>query len=414
MLTGAESDAVTTAGAGPVRRNPAASSSRAPSTGRPAPDIAIFSPLGRDGGTSHGGITRVVVNLAGAFAEVGKRVELVTFAPDNPLAALPGLHPDVSGFNFPPGGRLGHLLRLRSYLKDRAPAVLLAAGQRPNMIAVWCKRLFAPATRVFLSVHNAPTPGLRQLGTLRRRLRVLAIRLAYPWADGVICVSGGVANDLAGVSGMARERLTVIHNPAVSVESLQAERSRAMHPWLATGQPPVVLGAGRLTRQKDFPTLVRAFAIVAAERDCRLMIIGEGREREVLEPLIDELGLRGRVLLPGFVDDPIGFMGQAALFVLSSAWEGFGNVLVEAMAAGTPVVSTDCPSGPREILRDGELGPLVPVGEPQALAGAMLESLSNPTDPERLRARAADFLDTRVAARYLKRLFGEGPADGNG
>jgi glycosyltransferase involved in cell wall biosynthesis len=177
------------------------------------------------------------------------------------------------------------------------------------------------------------------------------------------------------------------------------------HPWLAPGQPPVILGAGRLTRQKDFPTLIRAFSLVAAQRDCRLMILGEGQERRALEGLAAELGLAYRFALPGFAADAVDYMAQAALFVLSSAWEGFGMVLVEAMAVGTPVVSTDCPSGPREILLDGELGRLVPVSDPWALARAMLETLDAPPNPERLRRRAADFTSERAAERYLRLMF---------
>jgi glycosyltransferase involved in cell wall biosynthesis len=371
-------------------------------------DIAIFSPLGRDGGRTHGGITRVVINLATAFARAGRRIELVTFSPVEPSGAIMSLPAGVSFYNFPPGSRLRHLLRLRSYLRRRAPRALLAAGLRPNLLAAACKRCSRFDTRVFLSVHNALSPGLGELGPIRRRLRVLGLRRLYPIADGIICVSGGVADDLARVTGIDRERLTVIHNPVSPAATTDSRREAPVHPWFAPGQPPVVLAAGRLTRQKDFATLVRAFAIIAARGDYRLMIIGEGSERAALRRLATELGVGARLLLPGFVDDPLGFMGQAALFVLSSAWEGFGNVLVEAMAAGTPVVSTDCPSGPREILRDGELGPLVPPGDPKALARAMLTTLVHPPDPGRLRERASEFADGAVAERYLTRMFGEG------
>ena len=137
----------------------------------------------------------------------------------------------------------------------------------------------------------------------------------------------------------------------------------------------------------------------------RLLIIGEGEEREALQRLTDDFGLRERVAFPGFVDDPLSYMRGACLFVLSSAWEGFGNVLVEAMAMGTPVVSTDCPSGPREILLDGALGPLVPPGDPKALGDAMRAALARPTDADQLRRRASDFGAEVVAGRYLDTLF---------
>jgi glycosyltransferase involved in cell wall biosynthesis len=200
--------------------------------------------------------------------------------------------------------------------------------------------------------------------------------------------------------------MTVIHNPIVTPQLLEAARAEPDHPWLRTSQPPIILGAGRLTRQKDFPTLVRAFAQLAPHTDARLIIIGEGGERAALERLIGALGLDSRVDLPGFVRNPSSFMRRARLFVLSSAWEGFGNVLVEAMAVGTPVVSTDCPSGPREILADGAFGALVPPADPQALARAMLGALEQLADPDALRRRAADF-DVEIAARrYLECFFG--------
>ncbi len=234
------------------------------------------------------------------------------------------------------------------------------------------------------------------------------MRLLYPVVDGVVCVSAGVAVDLTRYVDLPLEKLHVIYNPVLSPEQLGTASQVPLHPWLMPGQPPVILGVGRLTRQKDFPTLIRAFTLVANQRACRLIILRDGPERRALEQLVSELGVKGRVILPGFVGDAMGYMAAAGLFVLSSAWEGFGMVLVEAMATGTPVVSTDCPSGPREILLDGELGSLVPVSDPQTLATAMLQTLDTPPDPERLRRRAADFTSDQAAEKYLRLMF---PAD---
>jgi glycosyltransferase involved in cell wall biosynthesis len=150
------------------------------------------------------------------------------------------------------------------------------------------------------------------------------------------------------------------------------------HPWLAPGQPPVILGVGRLSQAKDFPTLIRAFAKVRSRRAVRLIILGEGEARVELEALVGELGLADDVALPGFRENPMSYMAASALFVLSSAWEGLPTVLIEALAAGTRVVSTDCPSGPREILQGGLLGTLVPVGDATALADAMTDALDRP------------------------------------
>jgi glycosyltransferase involved in cell wall biosynthesis len=371
----------------------------------PQPDICIFSPLGRGGTSQHGGITPVVLNLATAFSEAGRRVELLTFAPQDPRTLFPSLAETVQVRNLGRGSRLRHLFRLAAYLRERRPAVLLSAGLRPNLIAAACKRLLRPPGRLFLSLHNSLSPGLGELGSIRRRLRIRGMRATYPAADGLVCVSAGVEEDLRRYLDPPSGKLHVIYNPVLSPQQIGRGPAVPPHPWLESGQPPLILGAGRLTRQKDFPTLIRAFALVAAQLDCRLMILGEGQERSALEGLVAELGLSDRVALPGFVTDAMGYMGHARLFVLSSAWEGFGMVLVEAMAMGTPVVSTDCPSGPREILRDGELGPLVPVSHPEALASAMLQVLDAPPDPARLQQRAEDFTSDRAAERYLRLMF---------
>jgi glycosyltransferase involved in cell wall biosynthesis len=286
----------------------------------------------------------------------------------------------------------------------------LAAGHRSNRLAVRCKRRWRPTTRIFLSVHNVLTPGLAEMGPIRRWLRLRDIRRAYPHADGVICVSAGVAEDLARYVSIPAAKLSVIHNPVLSEELLRTAERECSHPWMAPGQPPVILGAGRLTRQKDFATLVRAFALLASDVDHRLLIIGDGAERAALQRLAADLGVAERVTFPGFVEEPLSYMRRARLFVLSSAWEGFGNVLVEAMAVGTPVVSTDCPSGPREILLDGTLGPLAPPGDPRALAEAMRAAIAQPAEPGALRRRAADFSVDVVARRYLDTLFSAGAA----
>ena len=213
---------------------------------------------------------------------------------------------------------------------------------------------------------------------------------------------------------MAENRVTTIHNP-VDVQAVK-EKSRAplSHPWLGPGSPPVILGAGKLKTQKDFATLLRAFARVRAARPAHMIVLGEGEERRKLEKLARKLGIAAHTVLPGFVDNPFAWMARASVFVLSSAWEGFSNVLVEALACGCSVVSTDCPSGPAEILDAGAYGTLVPVGDDRALADAILAAMRSPRDPERLRSRAAAFSVDAAAGRYLEVLLslcGGGRAD---
>jgi glycosyltransferase involved in cell wall biosynthesis len=173
----------------------------------------------------------------------------------------------------------------------------------------------------------------------------------------------------------------VIYNPVITQAALAVARQKPDHPWLGPNQPPVILGAGRLTAQKDFGTLIRAFAKLRQQERARLIILGEGEDRPGLEALAEELGVRPEVDLPGFRADAMAYMAHSALFVLSSAWEGLPTVLIEALAAGTPVVATDCPSGPDEILQGGRLGTLVPVGDHLQLAEAMLDTLRRRPGP---------------------------------
>lgn len=205
------------------------------------------------------------------------------------------------------------------------------------------------------------------------------VRSFYPWADTISAVSEGVADDLAQVVGIPRERIEVIHNPGVMPELRNKAQAPLDHPWFQPDQPPVVLAVGSLTVQKDFPTLIRSIAHVQETRPVRLLILGEGQDRPELEALVRQLGLEESVSLPGFVANPYAYMARASVFVLSSRWEGLPTVLMEALYCGAPVVATDCPSGPREILRDGQYGQLVPVGNVTTLAHAIETTLEDNT-----------------------------------
>jgi glycosyltransferase involved in cell wall biosynthesis len=218
-------------------------------------------------------------------------------------------------------------------------------------------------------------PELELARDLRARLGLQLISWFYPWADRITAVSEGVADDLAQAAGIPRERIQVIYNPVVTPEFKAKTEAPLDHPWFAPGEPPVVVGAGRLTIQKDFPALIRAFARVRQARPARLLILGEGEERSALEAVVRQLGVERDVSLPGFVSNPYPYMRRAALFVLSSRWEGLPGVLIEAMYCGARLVATDCPSGPREILADGRYGQLVPVGDVAALADAVRAGL---------------------------------------
>ena len=220
----------------------------------------------------------------------------------------------------------------------------------------------------------------------------------------VACVSQGMADDLQALTRLPPGKIRTLYNPVVD-PGLPGRADAALdHPWFAPGEPPVLLGIGRLHPQKDFATLLRAFAQVRAVRAARLLILGEGEEREALEALVAELGVAADVALPGFAANPYAYLSRAGAFVLSSRWEGLPTVVIEALACGAPVVSTDCPSGPDEILQGGRLGALTPVGDDAALARAILDTLAAPPDPAAGRARAQDFAVAPAAQAYLDAL----------
>jgi glycosyltransferase involved in cell wall biosynthesis len=325
-----------------------------------------------------GGAERVIVNLAQGITERGLAVDLVVGAARGDF--LGHLPPAVRLVDLGASRVLKSLGPLAAYLRQERPRVLVSSLSHANVVALWAARLSRQAIPVVVTVHNTMSQSNREQGRLAGGLWPHLLRRFYPWAAGIVAVSRGAADDLARTSGLPRDRVQVIYNPVITPEMLARARQAPKHPWFAPGEAPVILGVGRLTPQKDFPTLIRAFAGLRRRRQARLIILGEGEDRPELEALVSQLGLSSDVALPGFRDDAMGFMARSALFVLSSAWEGLPTVLIEALAAGTQVISTDCPSGPREILQDGRLGALVPVGDAAALSEAMVGALSGPAN----------------------------------
>jgi glycosyltransferase involved in cell wall biosynthesis len=373
-----------------------------------------------------GGAQRRTLTLARGFAERGHRVDLVVVSDEGALAREipPGVRNIVlhSGWkrvfrDFPRRlnlrglETLGSIPSLVGYLRRERPEVLLSAASHVNLVSLWSRRLAGIPVRLVLRASNDPLgyPELwpRAQRVIRKFLRWMAGR-TYPWADAIIAVSHGVADDVARLADLPRERITVIYNPVTTPELAAKAREPVAHPWLAPGGPPLLLGVGKLKIQKDFPTLIRAFAHVRRLRPARLVILGEGGQRGALEALVRELGLEADVLLPGHVENPWAWMARASLFVLSSAWEGLPGVLIEALACGCPVVSTNCASGPSEVLEAGAYGPLVPVRDGASLAEAILRVLAAPPDPERLRARAAAFSVDPAVDAYLDVLLARG------
>ena len=361
--------------------------------------VALFLPSLRGGGAE-----RVMVNLARGFSEKGLDVDLVLAKAEGPyLSQVP---PEVRVIDLHSSRVLASLPHLVRYLRRERPQAILSAMDHANIVAIWARKLARVQSRVVVTVHNTLSRATTNSSNFRGRLMPRLIRIFYPWADAVVAVSGGAAEDLAKTTGLPQERIQVIYNPVVTPEILEKAEEPLNHPWFAPGEPPVILSVGRLTKQKDYPTLIRAFALVRQERPARLMILGEGEERPKLEALVRELGLDDDVSLPGFVDNPYAYMARSAVFVLSSVWEGLSNVLIEAMAVGTPVVSTDCPSGPAEILERGEWGRLVPIGDVEEMATAIIATLNDPNHPD-VSKRAQHFGVEKSVQAYLDVLLGD-------
>jgi len=330
----------------------------------PQKRLALFVPS-----MAGGGAERITLTLARGLAERGYAVDLVLAQAEGPyLTEVPG---SVRVVDLGASRVLLSLPALVAYLRRERPQAMLSALRHANIIALWARRLAGVPTRVVVSERDTLSLSVQHVRSRRGRLMPQLIRRFYPWADGVVAISKGVADDLARMTGIPRQRIQVIYNPVVTPELQAKAQAPLEHPWFKPGEPPVLLGTGRLTAQKDFPTLIQAFARVWQARPVRLLILGEGEERPALEALVRKLGLEPDVSLRGFVKNPYPYMAQASLFVLSSRWEGLGNVLIEALYCGAPLISTDCPSGPREILRDGQYGQLVPVGDVTALTQAM-------------------------------------------
>jgi glycosyltransferase involved in cell wall biosynthesis len=333
--------------------------------------IAVFVPSLRGGGAE-----RVMLDLAHGFAERGIATDLVLPQVEGPY--LSEVRTDVRIVNLAARRVLASLPGLVRYLRRERPDALLSTLTHANLVALWARRLSGVPTRAVVREANTLTQVTRGAGRDRRRLLPFLVRRFYPWADGVVAVSSGVARDLEASSGIAAGSMYILPNPVVTPDLASKAVEPLDHPWFRPGEPPVVLGVGRLSKQKDFATLIRAFDRVRRARGARLMILGEGPERAGLQALADELALSQDVALPGFASNPFAYMARAGVFVLSSAWEGMPGALIQAAACGAPVVATDCESGPREVLQDGRYGRLVPVGDPAALAEAILSTLDQP------------------------------------
>lgn len=348
-----------------------------------------------------GGGELSLMRLAEGLSHAGWDVTFIVHRESRRPAMLP---PAVAIAVLGADRTLDAVWKLSRFIRRQRVELLLTAFPHSNAAAVVARALARTPCRLVLSEHAPLAQQVRRMGGWRYRLVPLMVRLCYPRADAVVGVSAGVCEDLRGMLPEGT-RPHLIYNPVLPASLPALCAAPVPHEWLADASLKVVLSVSRLSPEKDLGTLLRAFAVVVrAEPLSRLVVAGGGPEREGLETLSRQLGVSAWVHFAGEVPNPFAWMSRARVFALASQFEGFGNVLVEALAAGASVVSTDCPVGPSEILKGGELGALVPVGNADAMAVSILDALRKPAGPQATANVVHEYSQDRSCEGY-SRLF---------
>src|SRR5579859_3612070 len=373
--------------------------------------MTVVAESGSDGGKrlaiymsdlSGGGVEAMKLRLIPVLCAAGWDVTLLLSVARGELKGALTVNVRVQELG---GGRaLADLIPLAQFLRQRRPHVLLSSLNHNNLVAILAKILSRTHTKAIFCQHNSLSNEVKEMENWKYRVVPMGYRLLNRFAARAVAVSRGVAEDMARIAGVRRDHIAVIYNPVIDADFDERANEPVSHPWFGAGLPPVFISAGRLTAQKDHLTLLRAFARFRQQHIGRLMILGAG---PLLEPLQSEaagLGIAEAVSFEGFKSNPLPYIREAHAFVLSSRYEGFCNAIVEALGCGTQVIATDCPYGPAEILQGGEFGTLVPVGDVEAMAAAMIESLGTQPNRADIIGRASEFTVEIAANNYL-RLF---------
>ena len=346
-----------------------------------------------------GGIQRVFINLARGFVERGLAVDMVQATPDDGFRhAVPD---GVRVVDLNARRALASLFPLVGYFRRECPRVVISGAVQTNIVAAWAKRMAGLPLRLVLTEHNVISAATADAPMLRTRMTPFLVRRFYAWADELVAVSEGAARDLAQTMQCRASRIHVIYNPIIGQEFWRRATEILVDSRIDVDARPMVLAVGRLHYLKDYPTLLRAFSVLRRHLDARLVFLGDGEERATLEGLTRDLGLAESVGFLGNVANPLPYMSRARVLALSSVAEALPTVLIEALAMNLPVVATDCPTGPREILCDGAYGTLVPVGDSERMAQAILEVLRAPIVPKFPDAALERFQFDRVIEQYL-------------
>jgi glycosyltransferase involved in cell wall biosynthesis len=345
----------------------------------------------------NGGIGRYAINLAEALLAQEIKVDLFVTAENGKLHAQ---RPKDARLFVGGGSTKKSFWSLFNYLRNETPDLLITAPAHIDILAVLVNTLAGQPSQQVITIHTARSAD-DMVG--KARLKVLydnLSRILYPFSRHVVAVSEAVAKDSRDFFGL--KNVKVIYNPVVTPSLYTKSQDKPQHPFYEHKTAPVLLAIGRLTTQKDFGTLLRAFALIRKQRAAKLLILGEGEDRTLLENLAQELNITQDLSMPGFVDNPYPYIREADVLISSSAWEGLPTVLIEALALGTPVVATDCPGGSSEILMQGKYGELVEMKNPTLLAQSVIHTLNTPPDPTRLKERGQMFSMEASAKKYLE------------
>lgn len=350
-----------------------------------------------------GGVGKMRLHLMNEFARRGYRIDLVMAEARGPY--LPLVHPSIRQIKIAGSHEVWGIPSLALYFRKHRPEAMLTQRVRLNVLALRAQALARTDARIWVTVNVNMSAKLTEQSPAKRQRQIAKLRSYFPRNAGIISVSRGVAEDAASLIGIPLDQVAVLPNPTLTPEVFEKAAQALDHPWFKPGEPPVILGVGRLMREKCYPVLLQAFAKARLQTPCRLMILGEGPDRPALEALIASLGIGDHVALPGFTLNPYQYMANAALFALSSSREGSPNALTEALALGTPIVSMDCPDGPYDLLEAGRHGRLVPVGDVDAMARALVDSLAHPAgDRDSRMAAAGRYTVERSATLYLQTM----------
>jgi glycosyltransferase involved in cell wall biosynthesis len=358
------------------------------------PDLIIYTP------TLEGGVGRIIFNLSKGLIEKKYKIEILV----NQMTPESFVDPGISILNLNQPRTYKNFFPIARYLKIKRPKSFMSVIYHGNLVSLAAHAISKSKSRMVVCEHIALEQALGNEKFFMRHVLKLLIRIFYRFAGSVVTVSKTAADELKS-HGVPKNKIEVIYNPVITNDLLAGSDEKIDLPWFNSQTAPIILSIGRLTVQKDFETLIRAAAEVKKQREVKLLILGDGPEKENLNQLIRQLGLESDVLMPGFVKNPYSYFKYSSVFVLSSRWEGLPTVLIEALAFGVPIVSTDCPAGPKEILQEGKLGRLVEVGDAKAMSNAIIETLDNPL-PKPNANDLENFTSDTAVSKYEKVLFG--------